>query len=81
VAIFVLDGDAVLLKMRIKFMSSHDRTANPARACSDCRCTCGSLVARRVGGSVEIKCRRCQRVVRVPLAAPEPTPGEAPPGS
>ncbi len=33
----------------------------------DCRCACGSLLARRVGAEVELKCRRCKRVLRIPL--------------
>ena len=37
--------------------------------CSHCdvRCECGSLLARRVGSNVELKCRRCKRTVLVPL--------------
>ena len=35
-------------------------------ASNDCRCLCGSLIARRVDGGVELKCRRCKRVVLVP---------------
>ncbi|MEW6775122.1 MAG: hypothetical protein AB1405_02405 [Bdellovibrionota bacterium] len=27
------------------------------------RCACGSLMARRAPGGIEIKCRRCKRVV------------------
>jgi len=44
---------------------------NPARErCGDdCRCACGSLLARVVEGAVELKCRRCKRTHRVPLAA------------
>jgi len=34
----------------------------------DCRCLCGSLLARLVEGAVELKCRRCKRTLRVPLA-------------
>jgi hypothetical protein len=33
------------------------------------RCGCGSLLARLVAGAVELKCRRCKRTWRVPLAA------------
>jgi hypothetical protein len=51
--------------MRIKFMSN--RTAKNSCAGDDLRCLCGSLVARLVDGGVEIKCRRCQRLVRLPL--------------
>lgn len=31
------------------------------------RCHCGSLVARLVGGKLELKCRRCQRVGLIDL--------------
>jgi len=34
----------------------------------DCRCLCGSLLARVVEGGVELKCRRCKRTLLVPLA-------------
>jgi phage FluMu protein Com len=31
----------------------------------DGRCECGQLLFRRVKGGIEIKCRRCKRVVIV----------------
>jgi len=44
-------------------------TAAPAalEACADLRCDCGSLLARRVAGGVELKCRRCRRTVVLPF--------------
>lgn len=33
------------------------------------RCGCGSLLAKLVGGAVELKCRRCKRTWRVPLSS------------
>lgn len=41
-------------------------------ACADTReeelrCLCGSLIARLVEGGVELRCRRCKRLVVVPL--------------
>jgi len=48
---------------------------------SDCRCACGSLLARLVTGGVELKCRRCKRTLFVPLAereGPEERPHRAP---
>jgi hypothetical protein len=46
--------------------------ARPAtRPADDCRCRCGSLVARIVPGGVEIKCRRCKRDLLVPWSARE----------
>jgi hypothetical protein len=37
------------------------------RDADDCRCLCGSLIARRVPGGVELKCRRCKRRLVVAL--------------
>lgn len=31
------------------------------------RCDCGSLLAKRVPGGVELKCRRCKTMTVVPL--------------
>lgn len=58
----------------------HDETTTPflALACGHCdgpasrpeggvlRCECGSLLARYVGGRLELKCRRCKRTLTVP---------------
>jgi phage FluMu protein Com len=38
-----------------------------APADRDCRCLCGSLLARRIGDAVELKCRRCKRTLVIPL--------------
>lgn len=32
------------------------------------RCSCGSLLARLVAGGVELKCRRCKRIVLLPFS-------------
>jgi hypothetical protein len=44
-------------------------SSSPLGACAheDLRCACGSLLARRVPGGVELKCRRCKRTVVIPL--------------
>lgn len=47
------------------------RFDEPARSFSgggDLRCGCGNLLARVVGREVELKCRRCKRLWRVPIA-------------
>jgi hypothetical protein len=44
---------------------------------ADCRCLCGSLLARVVDGAVELKCRRCKRTLRVPLEEDAPVPRAA----
>jgi hypothetical protein len=52
--------------------------AAAANAADDLRCLCGSLVARLVDGGVEIKCRRCQRLVLLPLEEDAGAPGPRP---
>jgi len=47
--------------------------AAPGRGC---RCACGSLLARLVEGAVELKCRRCKRILLLPLAGGAPAPLE-----
>ena len=34
---------------------------------AECRCLCGSLLARLVEGGIELKCRRCKRALVLPL--------------
>jgi hypothetical protein len=35
---------------------------------AELRCGCGSLLARRVEGRIEVKCRRCKRTIVLDLA-------------
>lgn len=58
-------------------MSREDRVQAQAGAPGGhgLRCLCGSLLARRIPGGVELKCRRCRRTVIVPF---EPEEGHAP---
>jgi hypothetical protein len=56
-------------------------SSRPAASAVDCRCSCGSLVARLVPEGVELKCRRCKRTLVVPLTPPDALPAVAPPGT
>jgi len=38
-----------------------------APECRDVRCLCRNLLAREKGGFLELKCRRCKRMLRVRL--------------
>jgi hypothetical protein len=51
---------------------SEKRRAHRHRDPSECRCLCGSLVARRVPEGVELRCRRCKRIVVLPLDLAQP---------
>jgi len=66
----------------VGFVARAERGRSDRRDPNECRCPCGSLVARRVPDGVELKCRRCKRTVVLPLldgvrptpSAPEATP-------
>jgi hypothetical protein len=61
-----------LLKMRIS-RNLEEGDASASHACEDVRCGCGCLLARVVDGAVELKCRRCKHVWRLPVeGAPRP---------
>jgi hypothetical protein len=42
----------------------------------ECRCFCGSLLARRTPEGVELKCRRCKRTLLIPIPSPESSEDE-----
>lgn len=44
---------------------------SPQPCAHEQRCDCGCLLARLVEGGVELKCRRCRRLVVVPLIEPQ----------
>jgi phage FluMu protein Com len=44
-----------------------EEAGQTSHACEDVRCGCGSLLARVVDGAVELKCRRCKHVWRLPV--------------
>ena len=43
--------------------------ADLASSADERRCVCGSLLARLCAAGVELKCRRCKRVVVIPWSA------------
>ena len=48
-----------------------------ASSALDCLCLCGSLVARMADDGIELKCRRCKRVLLVPWRDVASTPPAA----
>lgn len=55
-----------------------DPSGSGSPRAGDCRCECGSLLARVVPDGIELKCRRCKRVMLVPVALARGTvPGAA----
>jgi hypothetical protein len=56
-------------------------TAEAPGAPDECRCPCGSLVARLTPRGVELKCRRCKRILLVPWDGPDAPPATEPEAS
>ena len=50
-------------------MSAPQLSSQDSGAPSECRCLCGSLLARLVPEGVELRCRRCKRTLLVPIEA------------
>jgi hypothetical protein len=48
--------------------------AEPLDPHEQVRCLCGQLVARLVEGGIELKCKRCRRLVTIPLSRIRGTP-------
>lgn len=36
---------------------------------SEARCECGQLIAKMRGDGIELKCKRCKRIVLIPFAS------------
>jgi hypothetical protein len=62
-----------VLKVQLEERGSAELTAC---SCADheasaVRCACGNLLARRVAAGIELKCRRCKRVLVLSLEGEE----------
>jgi hypothetical protein len=38
---------------------------------NETRCECGQLIAKVRGGAIELKCKRCKRIVLIPFSSIE----------
>jgi phage FluMu protein Com len=52
--------------MPAEFSRSSEVSKQQECSSSDCRCLCGSLMAKITARGVEIKCRRCKRLQVIP---------------
>ena len=55
----------------LKGKSMSEMSAEPD---AQIRCRCGHLVARWFPDSIELKCKRCRRLIRIPLAEIQDAP-------
>lgn len=63
-----MDGVAA---MRRQKLDAGESRSTAQCSSSESRCVCGSLLARITAAGVELKCRRCKRIVVVPWASDE----------
>ena len=49
-----------------------EKSSQPAAPLSsETRCECGQLIAKVIGGGLELKCKRCKRIVLIPFSSIE----------
>jgi hypothetical protein len=51
----------------VRATSSNSRSAG----CGETRCECGQLIAKVRGQGLELKCKRCKRIVIIPFSSIE----------
>jgi len=52
-------------------MITEKRLAAPSCQDSETRCECGQLIAKVRGQGLELKCKRCKRIVVIPFTSIE----------
>jgi hypothetical protein len=52
-------------------MISATTTSNHSADCPETRCECGQLIAKVRGQGLELKCKRCKRIVVIPFSSIE----------
>jgi hypothetical protein len=50
-------------------MTSKSNPSSQVRSSDEVRCHCGQLIARIIGEGLELKCKRCRRLVIIPFAS------------
>lgn len=46
-----------------------NKTSSSLCSPHETRCECGQLIAKVLGNGLELKCKRCKRIVIIPFAA------------
>ena len=52
-------------------MASTPSPINHSADCGETRCECGQLIAKVCGEGLELKCKRCKRIVVIPFSSIE----------
>jgi hypothetical protein len=52
-------------------MISATTPISPSADCGETRCECGQLIAKVRGQGLELKCKRCKRIVVIPFSSIE----------
>ncbi len=52
-------------------MASSTSLSSRSTDCSETRCECGQLIAKVRGQGLELKCKRCKRIIVIPFSSIE----------
>jgi hypothetical protein len=52
-------------------MTVEQSSQSTCHAQHETRCACGQLIAKVVGEGLELKCKRCKRIVTIPFSSIE----------
>jgi hypothetical protein len=50
-------------------MASTMSPTTPSADCGETRCECGQLIAKVQGQGLELKCKRCKRIIVIPFSS------------
>ena len=50
-------------------MASTTSSIGHSADCSETRCECGQLIAKVCGQGLELKCKRCKRIIVIPFSS------------
>ena len=60
-----------IYEVRHLVMASTTSPINHSADCGETRCECGQLIAKVHGQGLELKCKRCKRIVVIPFSSIE----------
>jgi hypothetical protein len=70
VRILIIVLNFIYTELRLHMVSSKS-TQSGYSSQNETRCECGQLIAKVIGGGLELKCKRCKRIVIIPFSAIE----------
>ena len=70
IGILIIVLNFIWIKKPLAMVSSTS-PSNHSADCGETRCECGQLIAKVRGQGLELKCKRCKRIVVIPFSSIE----------